>query len=83
MTTLPSSAHSGASPGARSRAADAAPANAVEAGLDALPLNLHLQQLAYVRALERWGTLTEAARRLQVSQPALSQSLSQLERRLG
>ena len=47
------------------------------------PLNLHLQQLAYVRALERSGTLTEAARRLQVSQPALSQSLSQLERRLG
>ena len=36
-----------------------------------------------MRALERWGTLTEAARRLQVSQPALSQSLSQLERRLG
>jgi DNA-binding transcriptional LysR family regulator len=53
------------------------------AELDALPLNLHLQQLAYIRALERWGTLTEAARRLQVSQPALSQSLSQLERRLG
>ncbi len=50
---------------------------------DAPPLNLHLQQLAYVRALERSGTLTEAARRLQVSQPALSQSLSQLERRLG
>ncbi|MCY4455404.1 MAG: LysR family transcriptional regulator [Chloroflexi bacterium] len=50
---------------------------------DEAPLNLHLQQLAYVRALERWGTLTEAARRLQVSQPALSQSLSQLERRLG
>ena len=50
---------------------------------DETPLNLHLQQLAYVRALERWGTLTEAARRLQVSQPALSQSLSQLERRLG
>jgi DNA-binding transcriptional LysR family regulator len=52
-------------------------------GPDAPPLNLHLQQLAYVRALERSGTLTEAARRLQVSQPALSQSLSQLERRLG
>ena len=54
-----------------------------DADLDAPPLNLHLQQLAYVRALERSGTLTEAARRLQVSQPALSQSLSQLERRLG
>ena len=54
-----------------------------DADIDAPPLNLHLQQLAYVRALERSGTLTEAARRLQVSQPALSQSLSQLERRLG
>ncbi len=54
-----------------------------DADPDAPPLNLHLQQLAYVRALERSGTLTEAARRLQVSQPALSQSLSQLERRLG
>ncbi len=54
-----------------------------DADSDEAPLNLHLQQLAYVRALERWGTLTEAARRLQVSQPALSQSLSQLERRLG
>ena len=52
-------------------------------GSDETPLNLHLQQLAYVRALDRWGTLTEAARRLQVSQSALSQSLSQLERRLG
>ena len=66
-----------------STAAEAAPGSAAEADLDALPLNLHLQQLAYVRALQRWGTLTEAARRLQVSQPALSQSLSQLERRLG
>ena len=47
------------------------------------PLNLHLQQLAYLRAVDRWGTLTEAARRLGVSQPALSQSLAQLERRLG
>lgn len=56
---------------------------AADADADGPPLNLHLQQLAYIRALERWGTFTEAARRLQVSQPALSQSLSQLERRLG
>ena len=72
----------GATPdlGAIEEPADGAP-EAVD--LDELPLNLHLQQLAYVRALERWGTATEAARRLQVSQPALSQSLSQLERRLG
>jgi DNA-binding transcriptional LysR family regulator len=48
-----------------------------------LPLNLHMQQLAYLQAVERWETLTEAASHLQVSQPALSQSLSQLEQRLG
>ncbi|MPZ99784.1 MAG: LysR family transcriptional regulator [Dehalococcoidia bacterium] len=45
--------------------------------------NFHLQQLAYLREVERAGTLTEAARRLHVSQPALSQSLTELERRLG
>ena len=42
-----------------------------------------MQQLAYLQAVERWETLTEAASHLQVSQPALSQSLSQLEQRLG
>ncbi|MBM3141324.1 MAG: LysR family transcriptional regulator [Chloroflexi bacterium] len=42
-----------------------------------------LQQLLYLREIERAGTLTAAAARLHVSQPALSQSLSQLERRLG
>ena len=46
-------------------------------------LNLHMQQLAYLRELERAGTITEAARRLGVSQPALSHALSELERRLG
>ena len=51
--------------------------------IEAAPLNLHLQQLAYLQAVERWGSLTEAARRLGVSQPALSQSIAQLERRLG
>ena len=45
--------------------------------------NLHLQQLVYLRAVERAGTLTAAAATLHVSQPALSQSLSELERRLG
>ncbi|MGE3960902.1 MAG: LysR family transcriptional regulator [Dehalococcoidia bacterium] len=47
------------------------------------PLSVHLQQLAYLREVERGGTFTEAARRLHVSQPALSQSLADLERRVG
>ena len=42
-----------------------------------------LSQLAYLREVERSGSLTAAAERLGVSQPALSQSLSDLERRLG
>lgn len=45
--------------------------------------NLHFQQLVYLRELERSSTLTEAAERLHISQPALSQALTQLERRLG
>jgi DNA-binding transcriptional LysR family regulator len=46
------------------------------------PLNVHFQQLAYLREVDRCATFTEAARRLHVSQPALSQSLTELERRL-
>lgn len=45
--------------------------------------HFHAQQLAYLREVERSGTFTEAAERLGVSQPALSQSLAELERRLG
>ena len=48
-----------------------------------LPLNLHLQQLLYLVEVERGPTLSAAAERLHVSQPALSQSLAELERRLG
>jgi DNA-binding transcriptional LysR family regulator len=44
---------------------------------------IQLQQLAYLREVERSGSLTEAATRLGLSQPALSQSLSDLERRVG
>ena len=44
--------------------------------------HLTLQQLAYVRELERADTVTAAAQRLEVSQPALSQALAELERRL-
>ncbi len=47
------------------------------------PLNLHLQQLRNLLAVERAGTFTAAAEELHVSQPALSQSLAELERRLG
>ena len=50
---------------------------------DTAPLSIHLQQLVYLREVERAGTFTEAARRLHVSQPALSQSLAELERRVG
>jgi len=50
---------------------------------DLNPLSIHLQQLTYLREVDRAGTFTEAARRLHVSQPALSQSLAELERRIG
>ncbi|MSQ42185.1 MAG: LysR family transcriptional regulator [Dehalococcoidia bacterium] len=46
-------------------------------------LNVHFHQLAGLRELARRGTLTEAAAALHVTQPALSQSLAQLERRVG
>lgn len=42
-----------------------------------------MPQLAYLREVERAGSFTAAAERLGVSQPALSQSLADLERRLG
>ena len=47
------------------------------------PLNVHLQHLAYLREVERGPTWAAAARRLNVSQPALSQAMAELERRLG
>ncbi len=47
------------------------------------PLIPHLQQLRNLLAVERAGTFTAAAEELHVSQPALSQSLAELERRLG
>lgn len=50
---------------------------------DLAPFPFHSQQLAYLREVERAGTFTEAARRLHVSQPALSQALAELERRVG
>ncbi len=47
------------------------------------PLNLHLQQLRYLREWHRRGGVTAAAAALHVSQPALSQSLGEMENRLG
>jgi DNA-binding transcriptional LysR family regulator len=48
-----------------------------------LPLNLHLQHLLYLRELQRRPSVSAAARALHVSQPALSQALGEMERRLG
>ncbi len=48
-----------------------------------LPFSFNAQQLAYLREVARCGTLTAAAEALDVSQPALSQALAELERRLG
>ena len=45
-------------------------------------LNISLQQLAYLRELNRTATVTAAAQTLGVSQPALSQALAEIERRL-
>ena len=49
----------------------------------ARPLNLHLQQLAYLVEVADGATVRAAAERLRVSQPALSQGLKELERRLN
>ncbi len=48
-----------------------------------LPLNLHFQHLLYFREVQRRGGISDAARALNVSQPALSQALSEMEKRLG
>ncbi len=45
-------------------------------------LNLHLQHLAYLREVSRHQTWAEAAAALNVSQPALSQALAEMERRI-
>ncbi|HEY8490741.1 MAG TPA: LysR family transcriptional regulator [Dehalococcoidia bacterium] len=49
---------------------------------EAAPLNVHLQQLTYLREVARLGSVTRAAEALHLSQPALSQALAELERRL-
>jgi DNA-binding transcriptional LysR family regulator len=47
-----------------------------------LTVNVHLQQLVYLREVARRGSISAAAESLHVSQPALSQALSELARRL-
>lgn len=46
-------------------------------------LNLHLQHLVHLRATVEHDSLRDAAEVLGVSQPALSQSIRELERRIG
>lgn len=48
-----------------------------------LAAGVSVRQLAYLREAARRGSFTEAAAALGVSQPALSQALAELERRLG
>ena len=51
--------------------------------LDALLGGVTLRQLAYLRGAARAASFTAAAAELGVSQPALSQALAELERRVG
>lgn len=44
---------------------------------------INFRSLRYLQEVERSGTLTDAADALRISQPALSQSLSELSKRLG
>ena len=48
-----------------------------------VPLNVSTRALAYLRKVAELSSFTDAARHFGISQPALSQSLSQLEQRLG
>ena len=52
-------------------------------GDEQVPLNVSTRALAYLQKVAELSSFTEAARTFGISQPALSQSLSQLEQRLG
>ena len=53
------------------------------AGSSQAPVNLSTRTLAYLQKVAELSSFTEAADEFGISQPALSQSLSQLEQRLG
>ncbi len=44
---------------------------------------MRIQQLEYIEAITRFGSLRRASEHLHISQPALSESVSRLERELG
>ena len=46
-------------------------------------MNCHLRQLRYVVAAADCGHVTEAAKRLNVSQPSISSAIAELEAQIG
>ena len=44
---------------------------------------MNTRTMEYMKALEKWGNITKAAREVHISQSAFSQSLAKLERELG
>lgn len=42
-----------------------------------------IQQLKYVVAVAESGSITEAAKRLMISQPSLSEAVKQIEKKIG
>ncbi|MYJ14444.1 MAG: LysR family transcriptional regulator [Acidimicrobiia bacterium] len=52
-------------------------------GAAAIPVNVNTRTLAYLQKVAELSSFTEAAEEFGISQPALSQSLAQLEQRLG
>lgn len=52
-------------------------------GDERVPVNVNTRALAYLQKVAELSSFTEAAKEFGISQPALSQSLAQLEARLG
>lgn len=70
-------------PNGRRDFADADGHRSARHGATELPVNVNTRTLAYLQKVAELSSFTEAAEGFGVSQPALSQSLSQLEQRLG